>query len=176
MFEKLKLKSNVKRVHEFFKQHEVDVPFFIAGGSVFSCLMGHSNYNDIDVYLYNTDDADKVVDVLSTVAHTVTKNAITCTFANECAIQVITLQCGTPQKMFDTFDLNCSKCAMTSEYEIIKDDSFSEKIELDYKKVCGTSLYRMCKYIHQKDAKDPELKEFKKLIVFFLSTKMKNSM
>lgn len=145
----------VIEVKKYLDEIKVNVPFFIAGGSVFSITAKESMYNDIDVYFYNIHDFNKVQSKVKYISYT-TENAITVTPSkyNSEKIQFIRLVTGTPQEVFDTFDLNCSKCAIDSDYNEHYDKTFSANIAIDFKNFKSTTPNRYKKYIEYKNAKD----------------------
>ena len=56
------LDKQVSQVKEFLHGINIDIPFFIAGGSIFSILNGKSISNtDIDVYCYDKESVKKIV-------------------------------------------------------------------------------------------------------------------
>lgn len=53
----------VKIVSGYLQSKNINVPFFIAGGSVFSAFTD-TDYDDIDVYFYNPEDLNRVVSMI----------------------------------------------------------------------------------------------------------------
>jgi len=141
------LKYNVDLVKKYLNDINIDIPFFIAGGSVFSILNKSSKFTDIDVFVYNESDARKLKDSveLAHCTNCVTNHAIT-VFLREIQLQFVTAYYGTPTELFKTFDFNCSRAAITSTYELVIDDSFSNVIEFpEY--IRSNTLFRYNKYI-----------------------------
>ena len=71
-----KLNALVDCVKEKLEYAEKEIPFFIAGGSVFAAI-NNSKYNDIDVYFYNEVDFKKLVPLIEMSAVHITENAVT---------------------------------------------------------------------------------------------------
>lgn len=61
------LVEQVKCVKGFLNSHNIDVPFFIAGGSIFSIMNNKEDIHhiDIDVYLYKESDFNLIEDNIS---------------------------------------------------------------------------------------------------------------
>jgi hypothetical protein len=176
-----KLNELVDHVHGAFKLLNVQqVPFFIAGGSIFSTL-NNTSYNDIDVFFYNKDDAEKISNNVNRVPRAFkTKNAIT---VNNLALgelstskdvnhsintQFITLKFGSIENVFNTFDINCSKCAIDSNYVFHKSHDCSSIISVDLSQATGSTFSRYIKYTGTKNAKDFNKTTLRELIHFFI--------
>lgn len=174
-----KLNNLVDVVKKYLNEHNLDVPFFIAGGSVFSTLNDNTAYNDIDVFLYNREDIDLICCNIkkSTVDETgylkvntyhETDNAITISHTTSIVIQFIKLNVGTPQEIFDTFDINLSKCAITSDYEIVLGNDKKE-LSIDTRNVNGCIITRYNKYTGAKKVQDHNYTAFAEIIKFLSS-------
>jgi len=148
----------INDVKRFLNHVNVEVPFYVAGGSIFSILnnCNATSYTDIDVYFYNETDAKLVnnailnessVSVLAT-----TSNAMTIR-SNPKPLQFIFKYFGDTNDIFDSFDFNCSRVAYTSDNKLIKCRSFSKFIQVP--EVLYTNiLSRYHKYINKKGAVD----------------------
>lgn len=89
------IKQNVQLVKDLLQELNANVPFFIAGGSLFTLINGNNNYNDIDVFFYNNKHVELVKERVNSIPKTdqfyITENAITYNpnvltieFDNEC--------------------------------------------------------------------------------------------
>lgn len=203
------LRSQIDIVKTFFENYNIHIPFFIAGGSIFSILNCQSfQGTDIDVYFYSKDDFEIVKsrlpqDILDS-AH-VTNKAYTfhwvpkglldnnscvsdCTDVFDLAedsksennssrnyldrpIQLIVKEFGTPEYIFEYFDFNCSKCAYTSNYDVVTSKDFSKYIHFDPDNMHGDILRRYAKYVEHKGAIDTDNKTIFKLLDFFIENK-----
>jgi len=190
----IKLFSLVDKVKEKLYTVGNEVPFFISGGSVFSTMNG-SKYDDIDVYFYHQNDFENFRPLMNKFSIHETANSVTFitpiinkvkfeldTFISaegyqhnvepyQCRgdIQLIKCAWGTPDEVFDTFDLNCSKCCITSDYDIIRSSDWSENIVITDKNAKTDILYRYKKYITYKNAQDPKQKELKRFLYYLIS-------
>lgn len=70
------LDTHVQEVKDFLALGGVNVPFFIAGGSVFSIMQGLKDYDDLDVYFYKDSDLKKVKKAFKGSTDFVSPNAI----------------------------------------------------------------------------------------------------
>lgn len=144
-------------VDRYFALNGVSVPYFIAGGSVFSTLNSCTHYSDIDVFFYNEIDYQLAANsTIQQITHE-TENAISFnpTYAPNVKLQFIKLHTGQVQDVFKTFDLNCSKCAYTSKGELILSDDYSKDIKTYADVINGLTLSRYFKYTREKKATDP---------------------
>lgn len=75
------IKQNVHLVKDLLQELNANVPFFIAGGSLFSLMNGDNNYNDIDVFFYNNKHVELVKERVNSIPKTeqfyITEKAIT---------------------------------------------------------------------------------------------------
>jgi len=164
MFAKNDTKTNLinlrDEVQGILSGRDLNVPFFIAGGSIFSILNKNTNFDDVDVYFYDEKSMNKVYNTFKHKAEIDTRNALTIQTKMrqnryiKIKTQFIKLKVGTPQELFDTFDLNCSKVAFTSDGQLIKDDTYSTNIRADISNFNIKTLSRMNKYINDKGADD----------------------
>lgn len=153
------LRNVVNEVKSYLAERHINVPFFIAGGSVFSIMNHNRNYSDIDIFLYNIEDYETIAQALRPIAVIETKNAITVNnkstafFNDTRTLQFIKLHVGSVEEVFDSFDFNCCRRAITSEYKMhIDDDSKFIKV---YTKNINASVYsRYLKYVNNKKAED----------------------
>jgi len=145
-----------------------DVPFFIAGGSIFGTL-NNSEWDDIDVFFYNKEDSKKVIENIRYNAFLTNNSATTVSALSNKRIQLTYVTFGDPETVFKTFDINCSMCAIDSNYEFHKSPVFSNDIEINFEYFKMGSLIRYKKYVDKKNAKDPEIKTFKEIIHFLLT-------
>lgn len=170
---------------KLFSQFDTDIKFFIAGGSVFSLLNNTDIYNDIDIFFYNNKDYLMFEHKISklfpdptifnhgeNIIHNninfyKTKNAISLfDMGGNKLFQVISKHSGSIEYVFNTFDLNCSKCAITSDKEIIKSDDYSSRIEIDYNNFNSKTPFRYLKYVYEKKAIDPNDSELENMLEF----------
>lgn len=154
------LRKNVKDVKKLL--NEVlkinDMKFFIAGGSVFSILNNNTYYNDIDVYLYNEEDINKIKYGVKNVSYIhQTKNALTFDLyisydnLSKCVefgtkIQFIIKSYGEINNVLNTFDFNSSKCAFTSDNNLVLHDNFTNVLNFNPKRFSAASYARLKKY------------------------------
>lgn len=162
---RLDLRKHVNMFKKFLKENDIDIKFFIAGGSVFS-----KTYNDVDLYFYSEEDFLEFKKAYKNSRSIYqTNNAYTFNIPTYCVdFQAIKKNFGPPEEIFQTFDFNCCKCAYTSEYEYIYDESYSKEIDINLSMFDFDTAERYFKYI-DKGAIDAELKEFKKMVHFILS-------
>lgn len=153
-----------------------DIKFFIAGGAV---LAGYDptnpkNTNDIDIYFYSENDFEKIKPKLLSLGSEQSYNAINCYMGNGLIVdsrplQFIHCSFGTPQDVFDTFDFNCCKIAYTSDNELIKDKTFSNKfLIVDLNNIHSDIINRYIKYVNIKSIKDKHNLQLNKIIDFAL--------
>lgn len=159
------LKKNYKNlINEI--HNVIGVPFFIVGGSLFSCLTGSYNEytNDIDIFFYNREDyEDAILKMKFQNIHNETSNtdnafSFTTTIFKHARTgttyyQFIKAVHGSPQKVFNSIDLNTSKIAITSDLEVVTDESFDVFLKVDERNISSTTADRMTKYIMEKNAK-----------------------
>lgn len=167
----------VKEVKSFLAQRNINVPFFIAGGSVYSIMNNNRNYGDIDVFLYNNDDYETIANALRPDATIETKNAITMDatkdqpfFASPFAsrtLQFIRLHVGTVEEVLDTFDFNCSRRAITSDNKLYVDDD-SKYIKVHTKNINASIYSRYLKYVNNKKAEDLNHSTIKVIMSYFI--------
>ena len=164
-----KLQKHVNQIKEFLALKNIDVPFYIAGGSVYSILNGFTKYHDIDVYF--TNEADKVLirEIYKTLGNFTTDNAITFKntddllepirkihhgWLNTINLQFVLKSAGNIEEIFSEFDLNCSCCAFSSYGELLVSSSYSTNIELNNPDFGPDILARYRKYTDIKKATD----------------------
>lgn len=157
-------KKLVDIVKETLQSKRLEVPFFVAGGSVADSLR-ERDFNDIDVYLYNEDDfkliekkftAEKVAVpwegdfvTLKAEEHTSTCNSFTHITPETHKVQFIRLRFGDPYFIFSNFDLTCCKCAIDHNYNMHFADDYTEHIEIDYDSMCFDVFDRYHKYVNK---------------------------
>ena len=173
------IESSIKKfessIHNVDKIREiVNTRFFIAGGSVFSDITG-TEYEDIDVFFYTETDFDLAV--LSLDKHNInmllnTDNAITFKYDNS-TVQFIRHAFGTPQEIFDGFDLNCSKVCVTSNKETIKNKTFDTSVSIDFKNFKSSTVSRYFKYTEKKKALDKNYAALKSMISYLIENRSK---
>lgn len=179
-------KNLVDDVHELMRVSGINVPFFIGGGSVFSAYTGTS-FNDIDIFFYRQNDYDTFKDAviqlkqkelergkekvkwIQDIRDVETSNAFSFDYGDK-KYQLIQRNFGDPRDVMRKFDINCSKCTITSEYVYITDDSWSDVIELDFSKLYTDTLARVHKYVTSKGAKDKN-GVLQTLITYFIEHK-----
>lgn len=186
-----KLEKLVVTVEEFLESIDARVPFFIAGGSVYSTINGSTHYDDIDVFFYNREDCESVVSklaitddsmqvtfgddepIISTKPQAyITANAVTVSSLLKSnlqrQIQFVKLYVGTVQEVFNTFDLNCSKLAFTSDRQFIQSDDYTQHITIDEKNINGVILTRYYKYKSKKGCDDVDAVALKQIVRFLV--------
>ena len=151
------LNDLVQEVDRYFALNGVQVPYFIAGGSVFSILNGSNHYSDIDVFFYNEIDFQLAANSTINQITYETENAISFNpkYAPNIKLQFIKLHTGHVTDVMKTFDLNCSKCAYTSDRKLILSPDYSKEIKVDTATMNGLTLSRYFKYTRDKKATDP---------------------
>jgi len=77
---------------------------------------------------------------------------------------------GKPQDIFKTYDINCSKCAYTSNFELIKSDDWSSEIKINFEYMGVTTLKRYRKYLY-KGASDKDEKTILNVYNFIFENK-----
>ncbi len=186
------LKKLVLTVEDFLESINVNVPFFIAGGSVYSTINGSNHYDDIDVFFYNREDCESVTNRLNVqtsmdvmdvtfdeepVIHTgpsayITSNAISVQSLHRSVlarqIQFVKLHVGSVQDIFNKFDLNCSKVAFTSEQELIYGKEYTKNLTVDARNINGMILNRYYKYKSKKNCEDVGYESLKIIIKFLI--------
>lgn len=185
------LERLVLTVEDFLESINVKVPFFVAGGSVYSIINGRNHYDDIDVFFYNREDCDAVVsklDVSDGLVMTigeeapivstkpsafVTSNAVTVTSLAKSIlqrqIQFVKLHVGDVHEIFSKFDLNCSKVAFTSDRKFVKSADYTKHISVDEKNINGMILNRYYKYQAKKCCEDVDRGTLKQIIRFLVN-------
>lgn len=70
--------EHILYVKKIFDNFDIDIPFFISGGSVFSILNSKkiNSSNDIDIYFYSQNDFDKIKERFSTVPEKIKENIL----------------------------------------------------------------------------------------------------
>jgi len=175
--QKHKLENCIIEVKQFLNSKECDVPFYIGGGFVFSILMKNEIYSDIDIFFYKEEDLLTVKQNINELVQYKTNNAITLSYdiwspsltLNHPSLQLVCCRYGTPEKMFKSFDLNCSRCAFTSDNELITDDCFNRNVsflEVDFNNDSPDLLKRYHKYI-VKGAVD-KTNEYAKILHYYI--------
>jgi len=158
------LKSNVEDVKQLLETISAEVPFFIAGGSVFGIVNGTNSYSDIDVYFYNEDDMNKVKNTIiggnteqdpmfepiHREVHIVngvefTTNSNTATQYRAKPIQFVFCVFGEPEKVLDTFDLNVSRISYSCKHNFAFGTNFGLAFTQDVN-VTHKTLLRFFKY------------------------------
>lgn len=176
-----RMESVVSRVKEFFESINVEVPFYVAGGSMFSAVT-NTNYEDIDVFFYNKDHLQKVLtkvgrddkDVFfnynknkQVFVEYISENAISLT--NK--IQLISKDFGMPKDVMNGFDFNCCMLAMDDTYIPYVDERFSMNMEFIEENFKSQTLHRYKKYTIRKNANDHDLKCIKSIIDYIIEHK-----
>jgi hypothetical protein len=186
------LEKLVLTVEDFLESIDVKVPFFVAGGSVYSTINCSNHYDDIDVFFYNQHDRSLVVDKLesqtddtivevfnpseviidTTPKPFITDNAISVSSLTKSVlqrkIQFIKLHVGDVHTIFSTFDFNCSKVAFTSSREFIKSDSYTKHITVDVKNINGMVFNRYFKYRAKKGGTDDDYSTLKQIAEYLI--------
>jgi len=67
---RIRLERLVDIVKSYLQTKNLEVPFFVAGGSVFSNIV-MSSYSDINVYFYDFETANRVFDDVKTINKTI---------------------------------------------------------------------------------------------------------
>lgn len=152
-------------VNQYLNSKNVNVPFYIAGGSIFSTLNGNKHYNDIDVFFYNEIDYQIAVSCVDEIRHE-TINAVSFNpkAFPHLKFQFIKLHIGHPLEVFKTFDLNCAKCAYTHDGKLIKAEDYNVVIDANVESMNGLTLGRYFKYVNDKKALDPDNKTLYKIL------------
>lgn len=184
------LERLVVTVEEFLESIDSKVPFFVAGGSVYSTINGSNHYDDIDVFFYNREDCEHVTSklnvqtsmsitfddedpVISTGPSAyITSNAVTVSSLTKSTlqrqIQFVKLHVGDVHEIFDKFDFNCSKVAFTSDRKFIKSADYTKHITIDERNINGMILTRYYKYKSKKGCKDQDNIALKRIIHFLI--------
>jgi len=158
------LNDNVNRVKQLLETIHAEVPFFMAGGSVFGVVNKSNAYSDIDVYFYNDDDMNKVKNTITSgtadkdtmfqpiygesyivngVEFTTTIN--TATQYRVKPIQFVFCEFGEPEKVLDTFDLNVSRISYSYKHNFAFGTNFGLAFAPDVN-VTHQTLLRFFKY------------------------------
>lgn len=178
-----KLDKLISVVSNHLASINATVPFFIAGGSVFSILQAakdspfdtHQSHVltlkvDFDVFFYNEHDFNTVESAIINSQY-ITKNAISILYKHNNlthSIQYIQVNFGTMSEVLSQFDINCSKVAYSSEKIFYAADDFSTYIKLMPEKIHAQSYIRYIKYTQMKGAIDYNKKELYLLIDFYI--------
>jgi hypothetical protein len=187
---KTKLEKLVVTVEEFLESIDSRVPFFVAGGSVYSIINGSTQYDDIDVFFYNREECESVISKLDTSEHQVqiisddapvistkpsayiTSNAVTVPSLLKSMlqrqIQFVKLYVGDVHEVLSTFDLNCSKLAFTSDRQFVQSDDYTQHITVDEKNINGAILNRYYKYKSKKGCDDIDAVTLKQIVRFLV--------
>lgn len=181
----------IETVNDYLESIDVKVPFFVAGGSVYSTINGSNHYDDIDVFFYTREDCDAVTNKLKPIETTpfivddvtittvttnidayVTSNAVTVSSIPKSPlrrqIQFVKRHVGDVDDVFDTFDFNCSKVAFTSDGEFIKSFDYTKHITVNEKNINGMILDRYSKYKSKKGCADDDYVAFKQIIRYLI--------
>lgn len=177
----VKLISYVDFVKSILLDSQCSVPFYIMGGSVYGTLKGLNEFNDIDVFFSNLEDAEAAIaaveakiaaidkyntDDLFTLSMGLfsTPNAISFNWVQPGTelpiivtnkkIQFIRKKWGTVQEIFNTFDLNASQCCITSNYDIVTNVTLDEDIKINFKEFKSNTFQRYHKYVTEKKCTD----------------------
>lgn len=177
----VKLRSYVDFVKSILVDSQCNVLFYIMGGSVFSTLKGLNQFDDIDVFFSNSEDAEAAIGAVERHFLAIDKvnypnlklsqplgtfsslNALSFiwTHANRAQpphtgvkIQFIRKTVGTVQEIFNAFDLNTSRCCITSEYDIKTNVTLNEDIKIIFKNFRSNTPERYFKYINEKKCTD----------------------
>jgi hypothetical protein len=172
-----KLEYTIHQVKMALSWVGIDAPFFIAGGAVYSMLVGNTQYDDIDVFFYNREDCERVTKnhEWQSKAAMDTENALTMVFQGmQKKVQFIKLHVGSIPEVFKSFDINCSKCAFTSNLQLHYDLDLADPIDVNLMSINGLVVDRYYKYTVRKKALDPKLSTLKKLIRHFAGNHAKN--
>jgi len=184
------LEKLVKTVNDYLEEIGVQVPFFVAGGSVYSVINDNNVYDDIDVFFYTREDCDAVINKISpynqstitvdgdittitcTANSYVTSNAVTVPSLAKSPlrrqIQFVKLYVGNVHDVMSTFDFNCSKVAYTSQGEFVKSTDYTTHITVDEKNINGLVLVRYHKYKSKKNCKDDDNITYKQIIRYLI--------
>lgn len=167
-----KAKGFVDIVKEDLARDGIDVPFYIAGGSIFSTFTGGC-INDIDVYFYTKEDLEAVVNGIRSRRDAIrTPNAITHQILTPMSsikeefidlsntaqdlepksVQYIVRQFGQPYEVFKTFDLSCSEIGFSSDHQFLCSDRFSRQISVNFENFTSMTYGRILKYANNKNA------------------------
>jgi hypothetical protein len=187
----MELVNTVQANLDFFKLH--NVPFIICGGSVFSTIT-ETNFDDIDVFFYNKEDAERCCDALyATYTESITETSeliplienpyVVCksenalTFINSLSvnnlnffrkIQFIRCSVGTPSDILNKFDLNCSKIGINNKGGVHYTDDFSRYIDVNMDNFTVGSFSRYQKYVDLRGAVDKDSKTLIKILDNFI--------
>ena len=154
----------VSNIKETFQSVGLNIPFYIAGGWVFSTVTEPLLYKDIQVFLYNkedlllllkvyfgTDDIDHIVNTYyfswDSDIIMITESLLVIQSNNFDAIQISLIDIGQPEDIFKTFDLNIFKIAVDSNFNLIKDKSFSKDIICDFHNFNSDTVFNYGKFI-----------------------------
>jgi len=184
---KKQLHSFVNNVKEFMQKKDINVPFFIAGGCVFSTITSTNTYDDIDVWFYTNEDLEKfrkefdassvhtsqnslnfIKQSVDTDLFDASSVALDPLWNHETKLQCIIRNTGTPNDIMNEFDLNCSRCCITSDYEFITGTDFDVLIKINVESITLDTIRRYDKYTTSKGARS-NLPELYKIIDKLLS-------
>ena len=175
------VKKNLEDLHDLIKRVLPNVPFLIAGGSVFSAVMNNDKYYDIDLFFSSEDDFLKAEEVLNNIiqepnikqsmvfmhrgtSRHETRNSVT--FSNllqDKVIQIVKKNFGTPEEIFAGFDLYNSMIGITHDGLFLYDENVSSEIKINYKALNLRTFERHEKYTGMKGAKDLDGKSLEEL-------------
>jgi hypothetical protein len=160
-----RLKNLARSVKKFLGSKDIRVPFLIAGGSVFSTITDTS-YDDVDVFFYNKIDLEILLGKLEFTKYSYeTDNSLSVHHDNT-KFQFIKCVVGDPEYILSTFDLNCSRCGVDSDYNVHYGEDFSRNILIDFNNFKGSTIQRYSKYVYRKRAKDKNKQELNKIVEF----------
>jgi hypothetical protein len=167
-----------------------DVQFIIAGGSVFSTLT-ETSFGDIDVFFHNQEDVDRVCEaLLKTIEPDVTYvgempnhfgiyNTEKAVSFNDMIpftppksikqMQFIKCSVGSPDEIFNSFDLNCSKVGIDDLGRVHYSDDFSRYIDVDLSVFRVSTISRYLKYTRYRKAEDNDNSTMLKMIDHLIS-------
>jgi len=168
------LKINVDRVKHVLETIKVEVPFFVAGGSVLGVVNKSNTYSDIDVYFKTEKDMNSVRSVVlngisedysvtfdfanlnqsscNEVEFSVTDNEVTQITTSIAPVQLIFCVFGTPKNVLNGFDFNVCRVAYTSDYDFVTGKDFDLEFNSEVTP-SGLTLSRFLKYTIFKQVK-----------------------
>lgn len=177
------IKKNFKNLIDEL-QNVIGVPFFIVGGSLFSCLTGSYNdvTNDIDIFFYNREDYEDAIlkmkfqNIYNETSNTdnafsFTTNIFKNARSETTYYQFIKTVHGSPQEVFKSIDINTSKIAITSDLEVVADESFGPFLKVDERNISPSTAERIVKYIMEKNAKYKKNGSFLKVFEYCVKEK-----
>jgi len=195
-FIKIKDNPNLIRLVDSIKAFNIGVPFYIAGGSVFSTLNG-SKFNDIDIYFYSEEDYKTANKFFSDIVQKAkedredisnkfhinispyllhqTINSLSISGFTDHPIQLICKNFGEPEYILKGFDLYNSMCCITDDYFGIKHKKcYNNTLAVNFDIINFQTLQRSFKYIETKHCKDTT-EQIKKLITFIVENAFKST-